>query len=316
MLFRSASGFSAVSIHPATMGISNGFLSQGTQLKIEKPTKGCIITSCDSIDGPIVKLKDGSVKRLNNFEDAKKIYGDVDEIIYLGDILFSIGDLIDRNSRLIKAGYVDEWWKLEVEEKLEKVPENLNFDEAVKISKKTGVALHPDYIFYWTQISNEDFFSLLRWLNSSVYEDGKLILSWGVSVREKFGVAKRALEILGVEHSVVANNVIIEKDVKPFLINLGIDKIYNGEVLKFKISDDDKRDVLDIVNNMSELEIKDKAGSFIGARMGRPEKAKLRILTGSPNVLFPVSNQGGRFMSFQGAVENGFVNSKIGRAHV
>jgi DNA polymerase II large subunit len=40
------SGFSAVSVHPATMGISGGFLSHGTQLKIEKPTKGCIITSC------------------------------------------------------------------------------------------------------------------------------------------------------------------------------------------------------------------------------------------------------------------------------
>jgi len=57
------SGFSAASIHPATMGITGGFLSNGTQLKIEKPTKGCIITSCDSISGPIVKLKNGSVKK-------------------------------------------------------------------------------------------------------------------------------------------------------------------------------------------------------------------------------------------------------------
>jgi len=39
-------GFSAVSIHPATMGITDKFLSHGTQLKLEKPTKGAIITSC------------------------------------------------------------------------------------------------------------------------------------------------------------------------------------------------------------------------------------------------------------------------------
>ena len=87
-------GFSAVSVHPATMGISNGFLSHGTQLKIERPTKGCIITSCDSIDGPIVKLKNGSVKKLKTFEEAKNLYKDTEEIIYLGDMLFPVGDVI------------------------------------------------------------------------------------------------------------------------------------------------------------------------------------------------------------------------------
>ena len=90
-------GFSATSIHPATMGISNGFLSTGTQLKIEKPTKGCIITSCDSIDGPIVKLKNGSVRKIEDFEQARKIYPEVEEIIYFRDILFPFGDVANRN---------------------------------------------------------------------------------------------------------------------------------------------------------------------------------------------------------------------------
>src|SRR3989344_2613993 len=66
-------GFSAVSIHPATMGITNGFLSHGTQLKIERPTKGCVITSCDKIDGPIVKLRNGSVRKILDYEESKKI---------------------------------------------------------------------------------------------------------------------------------------------------------------------------------------------------------------------------------------------------
>src|SRR3990167_6628368 len=55
------SGFSAVSLHPATMGITGDFIATGTQLKIEKPTKGCCVTPCDSIDGPIVKLKNGNL---------------------------------------------------------------------------------------------------------------------------------------------------------------------------------------------------------------------------------------------------------------
>ena len=50
-----------------------------------------------------------------------------------------------------------------------------------------------------------------------------------------------------------------------------------------------------IMNSIfSKYEIKDKAGTFIGPRMGRPEKAKLRRLKGSPNMLFPVAEQGGR----------------------
>jgi len=260
---------------------------------------------------PIVKLKNGSVKKLDNFEEAKNIYKDIDEIIYLGDILFSLGDVIDRNSNLIKAGYVEEWWKLEVEEKNGKIPEDLDFEKVIDISRNFGVALHPDYIFYWTQISNEDFFSLFNWLSYAVWRDGKLVLPWEKSIREKFGRAKRALEILGVEHSVFLDNIIIEKDARAFLINIGVDKMKNGEVLKIKVGDSKGKSVLEIINKLSEFEIKDKAGSFIGARMGRPEKAKLRALAGSPNVIFPVSEQGGRLRSIQDAVEEGFVKAEF-----
>ena len=35
-----------------------------------------------------------------------------------------------------------------------------------------------------------------------------------------------------------------------------------------------EKNVLEIVNSLSDFEIRDKAGEFIGARMGRPEKAK------------------------------------------
>ncbi|MCA9485589.1 MAG: DNA polymerase II large subunit, partial [Nanoarchaeota archaeon] len=97
-------GFSATLVHPATMAISNSFLSSGTQLKIEKPTKGCAITVCDSIDGPIVKLKNGSVRKVIDFEEGKKIYSDVEETIYFGDILFPFGDVANRNYDLLKPG--------------------------------------------------------------------------------------------------------------------------------------------------------------------------------------------------------------------
>ena len=300
-------GFSAVSVHPATMGVTGGFLSHGTQLRLERPTKGCIITSCDSIDGPIVKLKDGSVRRLSDYDEARKLYndGEIEEIIYLGDILFPVGDVIDRNADLVRSGYVEEWWALEVGEELD--VENLSFEDVVKISKEKRVPLHPDFIFYWSQISNEKFVGLLKWLNGGIWRAGKLVLNWERGVREQFDSGKRALEILGVEHEVVLDNIVVEKDARALLFNLGKSEVYNGEVLEFKADESDERDVLEIVNGLCEFEVKDKAGVFIGARMGRPEKAKLRKLAGSPNALFSVGNQGGRLSSIQEAIEKGFV---------
>ncbi len=310
------SGFSAASLHPATMAITDGFIAIGTQLKIEKPTKGCAVTVCDSIDGPIVKLFNGSVKKLKTKKEAKKIYPDVEEIIYLGDILFPFSDLVNRNFNLLKPGYVEEWWGLELKEKGIKVnPFKISFDEAVEFSKKYEVPLHPIFIFYWTQISKDEFLGLIKWLNESVVADKKIIFPYYKEIQEKFESGKRALELLGIEHSVTVENVIInEENAKALFSNLGIDLRFlnKGGLLK-DIIDEKKynldKNVLEIINSVSKFKIKDKAGEFIGARMGRPEKAKLRKLVGSPNILFPVGREGGRLRSIQAAYEEGKVRS-------
>ena len=225
-------GFSAASIHPATMGISNDFLSTGTQLKIEKPTKGCVVTVCDSIDGPIVKLKDGSVKRVLTYEESKRLYKDIEQILYFGDILFPLGDVMNRNYELLKPGYVEEWWSLELGKKFEitgeKFEENIreiSIERAMELSDKYSVPLHPRHIFFWNQISKEDFFWLLDWLQNAGWRSEKkdaLILPYHKSVRDKFKEAKRALEILGIEHDVVFDNVIVE-EAQALLANLGIE---------------------------------------------------------------------------------------------
>jgi len=318
------SGFSSASIHPATMGITNGFLSHGTQLKIEKPTKGCILTSCDLVDGPIVKLKNGSVRKIEVFEESKKIYRDVEEIIYLGDILFPLGDVMDRNHDLLKPGYVEEWWDLELRKKLDITGDKIDYDKfsvplekAIEISEKYTIPLYPKYIFYWNQISIDDFWWLLDWLQNGIWRgisNGKLVLPWESSVQNKFSNAKRALELLGVPHEVVFDNIVIDDiNAKALLINLGIPFLLDGGRLKDKINDIISRksefdnDVLSVINGLSKYVIRDKAGDFVGTRMGRPEKAKLRKLTGSPNCLFPISDQGGRLRSVNEAVNVGYV---------
>jgi len=317
-------GFSAVSLHPATMAITDDFIAVGTQLKIEKPTKGCVIATCDSIDGPIVRLVNGNVVKVKTREQAKKLYADIDEIIYLGDILFPFSDVLNRNYNLLKPGYVEEWWKLELREKSKEDERNIDvfnvdFEDAVLFSRKFGIPLHPEYIFYWTQISKEQLSALISWLKNSVAREGKIILPYNKTEQERFFLGKRTLELLGVEHSVTIENVVIdEKLSKALFINLGIDldllnaeEIFLNNIINEKKFIFDDKKILEIINKVSEFIIKDKAGEFIGTRMGRPEKAKLRKLQGSPNVLFPVGSEGGRLRSVQAACEAGKVRAEF-----
>jgi len=302
-------GFSSVSVHPATMAVTDDFIGTGTQLKIEKPTKGCVATPCDSIDGPIVKLEDGSVRKLDDAEETKKIYSKISEIIYLGDILFPLGDVINRNALLINPGYVEEWWGLELEKKGEKVNDcyNVGIEEAMKFSEKFDVPLHPSYIYYWTQIDYGAFLGFVDWFQHSRVSEGKLLFPYNSSEKERFQVGKRVLELLGVPHSVSTENVLLEvNETQALLVNLGFEKDYAGE-LHIDFDFRGKKDVLEVINKLSRFKIKDKAGDFIGARMGRPEKAKMRKLTGSPHVLFPVGNEGGRLRSVNEAVAVGSV---------
>jgi DNA polymerase II large subunit len=314
------SGFSATSMHPATMAITDSFIAIGTQLKLEKPTKGCIVTSCDSIDGPIILLKNGSVKKIKSKEEAKKLYPETKEILYLGDILFPFGDVLNRNSLLLKSGYVEEWWKRELELKdlefAKSIDEfSINLDKAIEISTLFNIPLHPKYIFYWTQITEDQFKSLLEWIQISNFNE-KLIFPYSKKEKEIFKDGKRALELLGIEHEVTLENVVLNsEESKALLINLGI-PIQNSSDLFIKLSEEQltlfnnkELSILDRINKSSKFIIKDKAGDFIGARMGRPEKAKLRKLIGSPNMLFPIGKEGGRLRSLQSSCEVGSVNA-------
>jgi len=314
------SGFSATSVHPATMAISDGFLAIGTQLKVEKPTKGTVITSCDKIEGPIIKLFNGSVKKLTSPEEAKKLYKDIEEIIYLGDLLFPFSDVANRNAKLVKPGYVEEWWKLDLREKdfrsAKDLDEfNVSFEDAADLSKEHNVPLHPKYIFYWNQISMDQFMALIRWLKKS-RASKKIILPYNKEEQEKNKEAKRALELLGVEHEVTIENVVINRENSlALLANLGFEvSILEKEDFSLKEIVHEEiyylnKPILEIINSLSLYTIKDKSGEFIGSRMGRPEKAKLRKLKGSPNVLFPVGAEGGRLKSVLEAVNKGKVRS-------
>ncbi|HDI01246.1 MAG TPA: DNA polymerase II large subunit, partial [Candidatus Bathyarchaeota archaeon] len=64
-------GLAAVGVHPALMVLLKGFLAVGTQLKLEVPGKGGVAMPVDGLEPPVVKLRDGSVIRVESVEQAR-----------------------------------------------------------------------------------------------------------------------------------------------------------------------------------------------------------------------------------------------------
>ena len=332
------SGYSGQAIHPATMQVLNDFIATATQLKVERPGKATAISSCDSIDGPIVKLNDGSVVFLETEMQAKKHKQNIKEILYVGDVLINYGDFLNRAHVLVPPGYCQEIWILDLEKKCvelfgtldnnklselvgispdklealfkKPIKTKISAAAAIELSKKTGVPLHPHHTFYWKCITRKQLQDLLVWLQEANIEEEsnsifKIILP--------YSDAKRVLELLGVPHLFVNKEfVVIEKDQAQALMATFNSKDKEGIAKTLKIIDEDaSQDALSLINLVSPFKIADKAGVFIGTRMGRPEKAKMRKMTGQPHVLFPVGDEGGKLRSFQSALERKKVTAQF-----
>jgi DNA polymerase II large subunit len=314
-----SSGIAAKSIHPALQILLEGFIATGTQLKVERPGKGCIITVCDSIEGPIVKLKGGSVIRVETVEKAKEIKDNLEEIIFLGDILISYGDFLQTNTLLLPTGYCEEFWIQEVEqkiggedekEKLEKISKEVPTPkEAIQISEELDVPLHPRYTYHWEDIKVRDLEKLAQWLWT-----GK-IKNEGFILKNNDEKAKRILEFLGVPHLVRDNEILI-KEYLPLLIPMGIykdEKIKRGlfieKIQKFKPEDS----AYELIKVISPIRLRKKVGTYIGARMGRPEKARERKLNPPVHSLFPVGEAGGKERNINLAAEKGTIAVEVSR---
>ncbi|MBI4146130.1 DNA polymerase II large subunit, partial [Candidatus Woesearchaeota archaeon] len=326
------SGFSAQSIHPASMYILNQYIATGTQLKTERPGKAASMTTSDHIEGPIVLLETGDVMQLNTLDEAKKAHAKIKQILFLGDTLIAYGDFLNRAHPLIPAGYCPEWWIQEVEKEFASssllavsspaentqagiTPERWQWikqnplknyptgQEAIQIAHATKTPLHPAYTPYWNLITIEDFKMLLKWMDSAKIHTSHQGIDKIVLPKDP---AKRTLELIGLPHQFVSNEfVVIDKDNAQTLAH--VLKLTEPNASSHAI--DPTKTIVENINTISPITLRDKAGTFIGTRMGRPEKAKQRELTGSPHVLFPVGDEGGRLRSFQAALQTGKVTA-------
>ena len=300
-------GLATMGVHPATMALLE-FLAVGTQLKIEYRGKGNCVVPVDSIEGPTVKLKNGDVVIINKVSQARELKKDVAEILFLGDMLVAFGEFLRNNQPLYPSGWCEEWWiqLLMRSEKFDADNNNLDLHkleydyltsiEAFSLSKEYDIPLHPKYTYCYNDVTIDDLNSLIELLEKS-----KSNFSKEEGIELDLSYPKRVLEIIGVPHIVRDEKIIIDKDHAYALL----------VTLPKKLPEKDT--TIEAVNEVSPIEIKNKAPAYIGTRVGRPEKSKERLMRPAPHGLFPIGNNGGARRLVATAAKKGNIKVELSR---
>ena len=323
-------GLAALGVHPVTMLVLQRFMAAGTQLRIEAPGKAGVVLPVDGIETPVVRLKDGSVVRvsLENFESVKD---QIDRVLFVGDILVSFGDFLYNNKPLYPSGITEEWWALELRAAIqqhfsgnvEEAASKLQFSssrlghlmndglaifisghEALTLSSKLHIPLHPRYTYFWKDLSPEELIHLRTWLLGSDAKVETNVVHEISGKREE--LVKELLERLCIPHCVKDDKVIISGgDAEALAACLG----WGTHELKYK----EPQDVHRMIQEFSGIVVREKAPAFLGARMGRPEKAKRREMRPLVHALFPVGLSGGTHRNLIDAMGKGSVSADLTR---
>lgn len=325
-------GLAALGLHPSTMLVLGGFLAIGTQLKTEEPGKGGIVASVDTIEPPIVKLRNGSVRRLEDPEEARslEIKKEVEAVLFLGDLLVSFYEFLHNNRPLAPSGLTEEAYRnylaeaiqrefdgdlaraseaigLEVERLRSFLEDPLRSkpkaSEALALSERLKLPIHPLYTYDWERVKPSELIRLRAWLSSEakLSEDrGKPEIRLALDQE-----AKAILERILVPHEVEAQEVILREDYFILRRCLGLSEGKGSEDLNpKKIEEVSRKGVWEALQELSGLKLEPKYVTFIGAKMGRPEKAKPRVMKPLVHGLFPAGLKGGPLRNIREAAKD------------
>ena len=300
-------GFATAGVHPATMHAVDDFLAPGTQVKTERPGKAAGVVPVDSIEGPTVRLANGDVRRIDDPGEALEVRNGIEKIIDLGEYLVNYGEFVENNHPLAPASYTPEWWVQDFEatdadvQAMRDDPridlEAPSADEALEWATEYDAPLHPAYTYLWHDLTPAAFETLAAAVaDTGRLEDGVLVVD-----REPPGDDRDAIpvddlrdpvEALLVEHTQTEDALRIP-DPLPLLRSLGLTADLDRE---WDALSDEARDwpnAVTAVNEVAPFEVRERAPTRIGNRMGRPEKSESRELSPAVHALFPLGEAGG-----------------------
>jgi DNA polymerase II large subunit len=214
------------------------------------------------------------------------------------------------------------WWQRE----LEKALNDLNSSEdrsngfqrfltktpdaiqAFKIAKDLNISLHPTYNLFWHDISFDQYQKLSEYISSSgKFENGVLELPNNDEIKNIL-IELCALHTFDSER----NAIMISEYSIPLIKCCGLDNELNKTVDLTELGKLNNQDVLRTIQAAINIIIHKRAPTRIGASMGRPEKAKERMMKPPVHLLFPVSDYGGTQRLLKNAAENNSIIVEVG----
>ena len=308
-------GLSTIGIHPAVAALLDYPVVTGTQVKVDLPGKAATIAFVDSIEGPTILTKDGSVVRVKSVSQSEELRDKLAKIIDLGDVLISYGDFLENNKPLPPSPYVAEWWVQDLRRATEGVPGALDMlavagvsreraaelqsspetvptaVEAIAISQSLSVPLHPWHTPRFDRVSAPELAELRK---RSRTEGGDVVIDAGIPQ------TRWVLNACLIEHRMEGDLAVVSGEPATVLRTL-----LRLDEPGFMVSSDDP----EYIKHLSGIQLGRQSTTTVGIRVGRPEKAMVRKLKPPVHVLFPVGRDGGSMRDI-------FAAAKIGRTEI
>lgn len=307
-------GCAGKGVNPAFMYLMDEFIAVGTHVRIERPGKAAQLFPVDTIDGPTVLLKDGSVKAIHTVEDALIVRPLIDKILFVGDMLVTVGDYRKAAHPLTPSPFVPEWWiqlvareqeagkvtQVDLSSYMSDPYQPIPFSDALRVSEELNIPLHPSYIWYYRGWGREE----TKLIIDETIKANDAVMGLGILRFPLETGLKKKFEHAGVPHKVDEKNIYLDETTSEAF------RLFTRQNVEPILPDDT---ALSLLSRAAGIEIKDKAGSFAGGRMGRPEAAVARTMKGNPHVLFPIALAGGATRSINRAAGLVTVKGKTSR---
>jgi DNA polymerase II large subunit len=284
-------GLAACAVNPATMRVLRNFVAVGTQVKLEYPGKATAMSLCDTVEGPIVDLDDGTLTAIHDLDRAEQLLPRIRRIVDLGSLLVPFGEFLENNCPLVPGAYTLEWHLEELRAAgvpLDDRAYHPTFAEAVETARESKVPLHPRFLLFWHDLTSGE----IRALSEFVEREGRWVSNALELPRDP--EVREVLVRLGFLHAPRGEATLRgEEELSQALVaGLGLVPGTHGLVRVAPV-EPVAIEPLSYVSRLAGVQIPARGPSRIGARVGRPEKARQRKMSPNVHVLFPVGDSGG-----------------------